>query len=145
MSQAAFWLLVMTWLGQAASAPPTKAATAFEKVPVCEVARSGAAYSGRSLELTGFVAGRDPSHLLLTSGDCILGVKLEFSDEAKQHEDVRVLFAAVARNTRAGASGGPDTTISGTFEGRFSYSQDAGGGIFAVDGIDRLNFPRQKH
>jgi hypothetical protein len=114
-----------------------------EKASVCEVARAGAVYSGHYLELTGIVAGHDPSHLLLTSSDCILGLKMVFTPEARKHEDIRVLFAAVKRNADAGASGGTDSGITGTFEGKFTYSEDASGGQFAVDGIDQLNFPKR--
>ncbi len=130
-------------MGQAASAPQQAAAPVAEKASVCEVARSGAVYSGHYLVLTGTVAGHDPAHLLLTSGDCILGLKMVFSPEVQTHEDIRVLFAAVKRNADAGASGGTDSGITGTFEGKFSYASDAAGGEFAVDGIDQLNFPKR--
>jgi hypothetical protein len=126
------------------AAPPTAgtplqdAAPRAEKASVCEVARSGAVYTGHTLELTGIVAGLDTAHLLLTSTDCMLGVKLVFSDEAQKHEDIRVLFAAVKRNAETGVDAG----ITGTFEGRYTYSDD-GGAQFAVDGIDQLNFPKK--
>jgi hypothetical protein len=116
------------------AAPPTAgtplqdAAPRAEKASVCEVARSGAVYTGHTLELTGIVAGLD----------CMLGVKLVFSDEAQKHEDIRVLFAAVKRNAETGVDAG----ITGTFEGRYTYSDD-GGAQFAVDGIDQLNFPKK--
>jgi len=140
--RAALWLMAGGLAGQAASAPPQAAAPVAEKASVCEVARSGAVYSGHYLELTGIVAGHDPAHLLLTSADCMFGVKMVFSAEAQTHEDIRVLFAAVKRNAEAGASGGTDSGITGTFEGKFTYSDDAAGGRFAVDGIDQLNFPK---
>ncbi len=110
---------------------------------MCEVARAGAVYSGHYLELTGVVAGHDPAHLLLTSSECILGLKMVFSPEAQTHEDIRVLFAAVKRNASAGASGGTDIGIAGTFEGKFVYTEDAAGGQFLVEGIDQLNFPKR--
>ena len=141
MGQIAFLLVSLSIFGRPGSAPPQTA----EQAAVCDVARAGANYSGHSLMLTGTVAGRDPAHLLLTSSDCILGIKLAFSAESRTHEDVRVLFAAVKRNAAAGGGGGTDSGISGTFEGKFSYTQDAGGAVLAVDGIDRLNFPKQKH
>jgi hypothetical protein len=141
--RATLWLVAVGWAGQAASAPPQAAAPVAEKASVCEVARSGAVYSGHYLQLTGIVAGHDPAHLLLTTGDCILGLKMVFSPEAQTHEDIRVLFAAVKRNADAGASGGTDSGITGTFEGKFTYSQDTAGGQFAVDGIDQLNFPKR--
>ncbi len=110
---------------------------------MCEVARSAAAYSGHYLAVTGVVAGRDPAHLLLTSGDCILGLKMVFSPEVQTHEDIRVLFAAIRRNAVTGAGGGTDSGITGTFEGKFTYSDGGAGGQFTVDGIDELNFPKR--
>lgn len=135
--------MAMGIAAQTAAVPPQTAAPVAEKASVCEVARSGAVYSGRYLALSGTVAGRDPAHLLLTSGDCILGIKMVFSPEVQTHEDIRVLFAAVKRNAAAGAAGGTDSGIAGIFEGKFTYSQDAAGGQFAVDGIDQLNFPKR--
>jgi hypothetical protein len=144
--KAALWGIAMGLAGQAASAPQQAAAPASpvaEKASVCEVARAGAVYSGHYVELTGVVAGHDPEHLLLTSGDCILGLKMVFSPEVQTHEDIRVLFAAVKRNASAGASGGTDSGITGTFEGKYTYTDDAAGGQFLVDGIDQLNFPKR--
>ncbi len=144
--KAALWGIAMGLAAQVASAPPQAAAPAArvaEKASVCEVARAGAVYSGHYLELTGVVAGHDPAHLLLTSSECILGLKMVFSPEAQTHEDIRVLFAAVKRNASAGASGGTDIGIAGTFEGKFVYTEDAAGGQFLVEGIDQLNFPKR--
>ncbi len=143
MIRVVLWLLAVGLVGQAVSAPPPAAAPVAEKASVCEVARAGSVYSGHYVELTGIVAGHDPAHLLLTSSDCILGVKMVFSPEVQTHEDIRVLFAAVKRNADAGAGGGTDSGITGTFEGKFTYADDASGGQFAVDGIDRLNFPKR--
>lgn len=147
MVRAGLLLWTVGVAGQAASAPTQSAAPPpppeAEKASVCDVARSGAPYSGHTLELTGTVAGHDPAHLLLTSSDCILGLKLVFSPDVQTHEDVRVLFAAIQRNAAAGASGGTDSGIAGTFEGMFTYAEGAAGGQFAVEGIDQLSFPKR--
>jgi len=110
-----------------------------EKVDVCEVARTGAKYAGHYLEVTGVVSGLDPAHLLLTSKDCMFGVKLSFSADAMKHDDVRILLAAI----KVTSKGGTESGISGTFEGRYLYSDQATTVGLQVEGIDHLEFPRK--
>jgi hypothetical protein len=109
-----------------------------EKADVCEVARSGAKFSGRYVELTGIVVGQQTDHLLLTSKDCMLGVRLAFSPEVQGHEDIRILFAVIQKR-----QGRVDEPISGTFAGTYVYSEDASSVGLQVDGIDRLDFPKK--
>jgi hypothetical protein len=121
-----------------ATAPPAPAKKQAEKADVCEVAGSGAAYSGHYLELTGIVVGEQADHLLLTSKDCALGVKLTFSPEVQGHDDIRILFAVIQKR-----QGRADQPISGTFEGTYTYSEDASAVGLQVEGIDRLDFPKK--
>jgi hypothetical protein len=112
-----------------------------EKVAVCEVARTGQKYDGHTVELTGTVVGQDTNLLLLTSPDCLLGVHLAFSPEVREHDDVRILFAAVKRGqtVRLGSRAG----VTATFEGVYRYSDDRAGVGLQVAGIDELNFPKR--
>jgi len=109
-----------------------------EKVDVCEVATSGARFAGHFLELTGTILGKDMEHLLLTSSDCALGVKLTFAPEVRQHDDVLILSAAIKRN-----AGTPGRAVTGTLEGTYVYADDHSAVGLEVTGIDHLNFPKK--
>jgi hypothetical protein len=126
-------------LGPGVAIRPSNA-PAPEKVSVCEVARTGQKYAGHTLELTGKVVGQDPNLLLLTSANCMLGVRLTFSPQVREHDDVRILFAAVKRG-RTAENGGAGVTA--TFEGVYSYSDDRSTVGLQVAGIDELNFPKR--
>lgn len=118
---------MMAW-GQATGTQP-----AAEKAAVCEVAGSGAKYAGRYVELTGTVLGQDAEHLLLSSPDCALGVKLSFAPEVRGQDDMLILFAEVKRNAAT-----PEKAVTGTFEGTF-VSAETG---LQVIGVDELNYPK---
>ena len=122
-------------LGGQAATPEKKT---VEKADLCEVARSGEKYAGHTLELTGIVVGYKTDHLLLTSKDCVLGVRLAFSPEVQGHDDIRIFFAVIQKR-----QGRADQAISGTFEGTYRYSEDAAAVGLQVEGIDQLDFPRK--
>ncbi len=128
MVKALALLVLMVW-GQA-----TAPGAAAEKADVCAVAKSSAQFAGHYVELTGTVLGQDTDHLLLTSPDCMFGVKLVFTPEVRAHEDVAILFAAIKRNAAM-----PDRKVTATFEGTFVSTE---GGL-QVAGIDQLNFPKK--
>jgi len=121
-----------------AAVPPAAAKKQAEKPDLCEVARSGAKFDGHYVELSGIVLGEQTDHLLLTSKDCALGVKLAFSPEVQGHDDIRILFAVIQKR-----QGRADQPISGTFEGTYAYSEDASGVGLQVEGIDQLDFPKK--
>lgn len=109
-----------------------------ERMDLCEVARSGPRFAGHFLELTGTIRGQDSDHLLLTSPDCALGVKLTFAPEVRQQEDVLILLAAIKRNAST-----PERVITGTLEGTYVYSDDHSTVGLRVTGIDHLSFPKK--
>jgi hypothetical protein len=140
MVKGAMFLAGLALLGQHLGVRPV-AAPVPEKVAVCEVARTGPKYAGHTVELTGTVVGMDPNLLLLTSPDCMLGVRLAFSPGVREHDDVRILFAAVKRGRTVQSGSGAGVTA--TFEGVYSYSDDRATVGLQVAGIDELNFPKR--
>lgn len=109
-----------------------------EKADVCEVAKSGARFAGHFLELTGTILGQDTEHLLLTSPDCALGVRLTFAPEVRQQDDVLILLAAIKRNAAI-----PGRAVTGTLEGTYVYADDHSSVGLRVSGVDHLNFPKK--